>query len=737
MNNYQKPEEKDNKHYIFKMIIILIIIILMLLTSCSCTSKLWGKIGDFFDNDGEVIIDPGTDDADIIKNKELIFDKNKHTISLSDNKYKLAYSYKNIIPENLKCSTSDANIATCIVENGYVVIYPKKVGEITVFLQTEVNDKIYEATADITIIASKKYIKLSSKKGTIDLKIGNTKKFSYYLVNLDGEITIKSSDEKVATAVIKNGVVIITAHKTGSASITLSLEYNGKIYEASYSIKVVDTTNDNNPDKPEDNKKDYYLLDLIISNGELNPTFNTNTFKYSVNLESQIDKISIYPEISKDANVTYKIGDKEVKSLEDLNIPFGDTLVTIIVSTKNGEQPYEVNIHRDKPSSKDFYVNPEKTEYNMLLTDKIDSKTIILNTNLFVGNITIKKIDGGLRLVSSKDETLFIDIISNSEEIKSLEYTGELTGPISLPILIKALKVGTANIEVKLNAYGEVIDTKNITINIVNKYILKLSANGGLFNDVEKEYEFILGAEDFVDLSIYDKPYKELKDNHCKIYKFIGYSETPDGEVKYDGNGIIYGKDLSENLTLYAIYSSEIYDKNQELTKRIRLTDIPLFHNKEYFEKYGKDKVIYPGAHGSYIAYITNESNYDITIKKIILEEDTICSGVGCLNMGYIVKHAAGPFYYMGSYETNTDKYEILNNASTKSTNYTKKELDMRNNTITIASGKTKDISFFWKWVDDDSVDASIGNIAADKNLNDLYKVYITFEYTTNEDKCK
>ena len=112
--NKTKSDSKVVKKII--MIIILIIIIILLITSC--TSGLWGKIGnDFFGKSSYVIDEEGQKEE--IKNAELQFINKKGNTNLGE-VYKIEFSTTEIMPEEYSCITSDANIATCVVQGNYV-----------------------------------------------------------------------------------------------------------------------------------------------------------------------------------------------------------------------------------------------------------------------------------------------------------------------------------------------------------------------------------------------------------------------------------------------------------------------------------------------------------------------------------------------------------------------------------------------------------------------------------------
>ncbi|MDE6141379.1 MAG: hypothetical protein K2G03_02135, partial [Bacilli bacterium] len=142
----QKDNEKTKRNI---AIIIIIIIILLLITSCN--SSLFGKIGDMFNSSSNHVIDPNTGDKRVSLNTNVVFDVFESTISLDEDTFKIGYTIKKIVADNLTCTTSDANIATCVVKNGYVEVTPKKEGKVTVVIESEQNDWIYRSETKLNI----------------------------------------------------------------------------------------------------------------------------------------------------------------------------------------------------------------------------------------------------------------------------------------------------------------------------------------------------------------------------------------------------------------------------------------------------------------------------------------------------------------------------------------------------------------------------------------------------------
>lgn len=940
----EEQEEKNRRRRIIIYIIIIILILLALLTSCSCTSNFFGKIGDGFWNQKDYELNKDTSNLEVIKNKELKFNRKYLEISLSDSKSKLGFSYRNIRPKKFTCTTSDASIATCYVVGNHVVINPKKKGIITITLQAEANHKIYEATAKIKITKAKRYLKLSSKSGTIDLAKTNEKIVSYTLIGLSGKVKASSSNEKIAKVTVENGYLKIVAYKTGKVEITITLSYNGTIYKTSYLLTVINTKNSEhstikdtnnylknikvsegslvpsfdrnctsytvkvgeNTDridilaiasskkaiityngkkvsslkdfplnygdntvvitvKAEDGstreytvtihreyktppKKDHdnYLKDIKVSEGTLSPTFDKNKNEYIVNVDSDIDHIDINATPnSKKATVTYN--GKEVSSLKDLPLNYGDNKVIITVRAEDGStRDYIVNIHRQEKytikfnqdiyefqmytdnlefaivykvykngvETTDYNINDIKAQLSEKFTDAIEvtlpekgvvvlkpdsakikelldkngkltifyqdkkatttilfkkvnpslsvekeklemsitpdengnvkgTTELIVDTNLFTGEVTVEKSANGkeLKICSKKQKETCVTVKTDSSSIENIDYNNDEIGPVSLPIKITATKEGKATIIVTGVVNGvEFIKSISVTIEITQKYILTLLANGGLFNENTKEYTFELAKNEEKDLSLVEEPYKLDENDPCKTYKLKGYSKEPNGTIIYNRTDKKIVKNLTGNLTLYAIYeenSTPITGDMNTYTKW--LTEVTIFHNEKYYQEHGEDKVIYPGANGHFIMNYKNTEKETILITGLTLKENTICiQQKGCLNMGYILryqpKNTADAIYYYGT----KDNYQILNldTIHPEDIQYNGKKINFKD-PIVLKSGKEIAISLFWKWVEidnaSDRLDTLIGNQAAhsvyDETINDKYDLSVGVHY--------
>lgn len=396
----------------------------------------------------------------------------------------------------------------------------------------------------------------------------------------------------------------------------------------------------------------------------------------------------------------------------------------------------------------DYYLLANSDKYDMTVTTdesgKITGETdLILRTDLFGNDIEVTTSDNNKEItICSKNKNACVTVSTDSDLIEKIEYTGEYNTPSSLPIKIVANGDGEAKIHISGSAYQKEFSSFDVSLNITRRYLVSINANGGQFNIGTTEYTARISKNESLDLSTYDEPYKIDSTDECKYHKFIGYSKTQNGSIIYNRTDKKIISNLDEDIVLYAIYEDKSIPITDDLiNKTLWLTDVPLFHNEEYYKIYNEDKVIYPGASGYYIMNFKNESSNTVTIKGMTLKEETICiDNKGCLNMGYIIQYRPldennAKYYYGGE-----NQYKILNkDVSPTSENYEGKTIDF-DQKITVKSQEEVAISLFWKWVEIDSesdkLDTMIGNQAAkskfDETINDKYRLYVGLNFENN-----
>lgn len=482
----ENNNEEDNRKRRILLYIIIIIILLLLITSCSCTSKFFGKIGSMFQNGGNYPVDPDTNDQEIIRNRDLQFDVEQTEMSLSDGRTKVSFSYKNINPNGFTCSTSDAEIATCYVSSNYVVVIPKKAGEVTVSLQTKTNGKIYEATTRVIITDSNRYIELSSTSGTLNLAYTKKKLVSYQLIGLVGDLQVTSSDESVATAIIKDGVLEITGLKPGTATIRVSLTYNNSEYFAEYTLDVIKSSsastnrpgssgtgtpsNPSVPSTPEDRLDSDSTLKRLESNkGILDFSSNKLTYHLGVGFWNFRINFTAVPTSPK-ASVVYVYNGEVVKSLDRLKLQTGDNKLKIIVTSedKSSTTTYEVNINRAKSSNN--YLK-ELTPSVGVLSPEFDK-----NTLSYVVDVDYKTDYMDLKAVLKRPKKATMTYTFNGKTVSSLNHLKLQTGANVVVITVTAENGVTRN-------YTVVINKENLPgVLDNNSYLSSLTINKGTLN---------------------------------------------------------------------------------------------------------------------------------------------------------------------------------------------------------------------------------------------------------------
>lgn len=605
------------------------------------------------------------------------------------------------------------------------------------------------------------HLKLNTGKNTVQIVVtGEDGSKRTYNVVIDK----KSSDDNTLSKLVASGQTLNETFESNRYDYTLNVPYvTDKLTMAaeatdprstiSYTLNGEKINDLNNmPLKEGDNE----LKITVTSQSGKDQVYTVIIHRpvRSITVESPNHVISFentpYPvvfNVLEDGNITsdYDIKDIQVKMngyqgtyeikqdyiLMNPNISMKDKSVEMEIYYQNKVVKTNLSFEMN-----DYELRPEKNSYDIDFVDGHGRGNIILNTNMFNYGTTITNIPGGIRISSAKDSRIYVDVTTNANFVQ-LSSTSESDKVSSLAIQVDANHSGVANIKVTGSAFGYSIGTYDINVNVIAKYEVNIYANGGFFNEDILEYHFKITNLDTIKLEDY-VPYKESESGNCMYYTLEKYNTKMDGTgTDYLKNAII--SNLNNNLDLYAIYSSSDSYIELVLPYKYYLTDVDLFHNEEYFKAYGKDKVIYPGAHGSYVMTFDNETSKEIVITGINLEEDTICiEGKGCLNMGYVIKHsskeATNYTYYYGS----STQHTILNKDAQTIRNgiHTERNIVFEpSGQIKIPSSGAAEISLLWEWVDqDDILDTLIGNEAA--NLNDRYVLYVSLDFTKLHSHC-
>lgn len=466
---------------------------------------------------------------------------------------------------------------------------------------------------------------------------------------------------------------------------------------------------------------------INVENTETNIIYEVYEDKYIDNNFVKVDDYNIQDiELTYSNNnsvITLNKGTVNIKpNVSDLN-----KTLTLTLNYNNTSSSINLTIERF-----DYYINLIKDTYNLSYSNESNEANIIFNTNLFSGNINCEQTESGIKLYN---EIGYINITTSNKNVLDVIYkeTDNEQTSTYVTFRTKLNNGGTAQITLTLNIFGQNIESKVININVSRKHKVILDALDGFYDSFTTKYEFLLEHNSQLNLNDYIA-YKVDTTGNCLYYTIESYNTLLDGTgTRYEKDQIIT---INEDITLFAIYSSE--SKYIEITEsNIKyLTDVDLFYNDEYYKEHNVEKIIYPNAHGSHSMYINNNTSSAIEITKLNLEEDTVCISGGCINMGYIIKYTKETdrnwTYMYGS----KDNYEILNldNNAIKNGNNNIINLPYDGSKIVLEPGEEVVISILWKWVDiNDELDTAIGNINTDND----YALTVSIEYNQVNRFCR
>lgn len=567
----QNNEQDEKRIRRIILIIVIIIIILLLLTKCSI--DLFGKIGDKYGSSSDYTIDNKDNDLPEIYDEELKFVKQSGE-TLVDDVYRVEFYSKNIYSNDYTCKTSDAEIATCIVRGDYVEVYPKKVGEVDVFVVTVANGKRYIGKHHLKIKDIDRGIVLDKTSGTIYLDEFDTMEFFYTLLNCKGDVTYKLSDDSAAIVTIKDGKVTVKALKLGEIKVVLSVKYFGREYTKTIAISVEkrgnntgsnggnsgNTGNPSNPgnpnepsnpsnpsDKPgagdgnggtelDDNNK---LLGILIDKGTLDPSFNSNVNKYNVDVPYNVSTISLDAiPVSNKAQITYIVNGKIVDNLNNVALNVGNNKVEIIVTSEAGSvNLYQVNIKRN-----------EKIE----VPEEKDSDCYLSNLYANKGSLTpqFNKDTNNYELIVSGNESdvSLVPTLSSSKALMKYFVDGKEVKSLKDIVLDTDKKV------VRILVIAEDGSTKTYEV-VVRKKERRVE-----FAFAEQEIEAL--KEEKIYYSIYEgeKQVNDYSIADISVSGFNGYVRVEKGYIVVKATAADYGK--SYNLNIGYRNSSDVIKLN-------------------------------------------------------------------------------------------------------------------------------------------------------------------------------
>ena len=607
-------ENSNKKEKNIRRIILIIIIILILLLITSCNSNFFGKIGNLFDNSSSYKIDDDNDTLEEEKNTLLKFVKASGETSVDDT-YKIEF-VSNLSVKKYGCTTSDSKLATCRVKDNYVIVYPKKKGKVKISVTAKANGKKYIGTHNLTITASNKSIKLSSTSGTMDLSKRNSIGVYYTLNNLNGNVVVSSSNEKIATASAKNGVLTIKAYKTGKVTITLKVTENKKEYTATYELTVYKSktnatktkynknTNTSSSSGKKDNKSDVSTLDSVKVVGFQTIKVNSTNYKSTVNYDTESVSLNVV-KTSSSSTVKYFLSNQNgqdipVTDISNIELAEGDNIVTIVVTSesKKSTTTYTLVIHkpirtinlikRDEIFMEDGTTDIiyEIKDDDKLVTDYESDEVSAIIPN-FKGTFEIKK--GVISIIPSEE-----DLYKNFD--LTIEYKGR-TSTINFSVNARDYYARFNDSEYDLIYLEEETPDQYIILNTnifsKDKNITKTKIDGGIRLSNSIGYIDIISSNESILSMLYEDSY-DISNSLALLTDIKGQ-----GNVTITVKGEAYGKAIettSANINILDKYKIVI-DANKGFFDSFT-TKYELLLNKGDIVKLS-----------DYVAYLVDEDN--------------------------------------------------------------------------------------------------------------------------------
>lgn len=307
----------------------------------------------------------------------------------------------NVFLSSLKVKKEDEELAQNPTFNKvldtYTVTVPNEVESVTLEAEAEATTSSVSGTGKKTLKTGTNTYKIQVEAedgsiGTYNVNINRSQSSNNYLKELittmgnfnvefdklitEYEITVPSdtktlplvvqTEDKSATYKILQNNNFFTG--TNYVIIRVTAE-NGE--QRDYKIKVIKEASSNN-----------YLTNIITSSGKLNPTFNKETLKYTVEVENEVDNIKVTAK--KEDSASTVIGEG-VYALEQ-----GENNITLTVEAENGDiRTYELNVIRKQNSNTNLLrIDNDKNQ----IVDKVDASTYEINVRNEIDEITITAI---------------------------------------------------------------------------------------------------------------------------------------------------------------------------------------------------------------------------------------------------------------------------------------------------------------------------------------------------------
>lgn len=299
-----------------------------------------------------------------------------------------------------RCKSNNTNLQNLLIEDyDLEPIFDKSALEYTIYIPNSINEVKINATPEdknATIkINGYNYLIDGENEATITVTApDNTQKtyiihiiksplYNSYLKNItistgvfwDLTPKFKQTNFEYTTTIsgIYDRVTIEAVPVSSDSIVTGTGEYD--VVTGLNTFKLISTAQDGTTsiykiNIVKENSKNVNLQNLIIEEGDLNPTFEKSITRYEVNVDSEVEKLTIHA-ILEDKNSSYIITGNE-------HLITGENTVSVIVmnSDKSVSKTYQIIAHKNKSNNaflNEITVKDDKNNY--AISPKFDKYT--------------------------------------------------------------------------------------------------------------------------------------------------------------------------------------------------------------------------------------------------------------------------------------------------------------------------------------------------------------------------
>ncbi len=217
------------------------------------------------------------------------------------------------------------------------------------------------------------------------------------------------------------------------------------------------------------------LSALSVSNGILNPAFNSGTISYTVNVENQVSSITVSPTAA-DENATITVNGNSVTSgqqLGSIGLSVGSNTIKVVVTAEdNTIKTYTITVTRAAASNDGGGTHtpsqPSQDTVIVMVNGKAQNAGKLTNTTDDGKSTVIVEVDN--KVIESKiDEVLSnnANAIGNVIQVIIADTKSEVAKVLLTGDIIRKLETNNFNISVKRDNVEYVIPAEELTISKV------------------------------------------------------------------------------------------------------------------------------------------------------------------------------------------------------------------------------------------------------------------------------